>query len=91
MALSTSSFKIDGQASDPVPVLTGVPKASVLGPILFLISEACMGGYLPLSYISPENIPIINFPKYPISLEVNKNIPEIANKNIQIQEVRNIL
>ena len=28
---------LDGQASDPVPVLSGVPKESVLGPILFLI------------------------------------------------------
>ena len=33
---TTSSF-LDGQASDPVPVLSGVPQGSVLGLIMFLI------------------------------------------------------
>ena len=37
--LSERSQKVvlDGQASDPVPVLSGVPQESVLGPVLILI------------------------------------------------------
>ena len=33
----TQQVVLDGQASDPVPVLSNVPKGLVLGPILFLI------------------------------------------------------
>ena len=33
----TQQVVLDGQASDPVPVLSDVPQGSILGPILFLI------------------------------------------------------
>ena len=33
----TQQVVVDGQASDPVPVLSDLPQGSVLGPILFLI------------------------------------------------------
>ena len=33
----TQQVVLDGQASDPVPVLSGVPQGSVLEPIMFLI------------------------------------------------------
>ena len=33
----TQQVVLDDQASDPVPVLFGVPEGSVLGPVLFLI------------------------------------------------------
>ena len=33
----TQQVFLDGQASDPVPVLSGVPQGSVVGPILLFI------------------------------------------------------
>ena len=33
----TQQVVLDGQASDTVPMLSGVPQRSVLGPILYLI------------------------------------------------------
>ena len=33
----SQNVMLDGQASDPVPVLSSVPQGSVLGPVLFLI------------------------------------------------------
>ena len=44
------------------------------------------GGGVPISYIplsKVANIPIINFSKYPISLEVNTNIPESLTQNMK--------
>ena len=37
LSVRTRQVVLDSQASDPVPVLSGVPQGSVLGPILFLI------------------------------------------------------
>ena len=37
LSVHTQQVVLDSQASDPVPVLSGVRQGSVLGPILFLI------------------------------------------------------
>ena len=71
-------------------------KAHTSPRVRAIIIEACIGGYqypislevnrkvsyIPLSKL--ENIPIINFPKYPMSLEVIKNIPEITDTKYKL-------
>ena len=48
------------------------------------VNRKVLVSYIPLSEL--ENIPIIIFSKYSISLVINKNNPEIINTNVRIQE-----
>ena len=45
--------------------------------------------HIPLSKL--ENIPIISFPKYHISLEGNKNIPEITDTKCENRNILSIM
>ena len=65
--------------------------------IATLICEAYIGGIgmlyipgskqesIPYPLSKLENIPLIKFPKYPVSMEVNKTIPEFTNTKIDLR------
>ena len=44
LSLRTQQVVLDGQAEDPVPVLSGVPQGSVLGPITVPYFHKCLAG-----------------------------------------------